>query len=155
HCAVHDIATSGIAMFGDQSAITDNDIHDTGLVEPASHGIVVGPGRNVIAHDHIANVPHYGVIAVGDKADGLVVEYNVFDHVDSGANDSGALYLKNRGNYNPAARETVRYNAFYGSGGIAVGNDGSFSAPGFTFGVYLDDGQSGTDVYGNLFVGTA
>jgi Right handed beta helix region len=152
---IYDIATSGIAMFGDATSIAANEIHDTGLVEQASHGIIIGPGRNVIAHNHIANVPHYAVIAVGDKADGLIVEYNVIERASLGANDTGAIYLKNRGNYNPAARETVRFNAIYGSGGIAVGYDGSFSSPGFSFGVYLDDGQSGTDVYGNLFVGTS
>lgn len=152
---IYDIACSGVAVFADHSSIAGNDIHDTGRIEQASHGIIVGPGRNVIAHNHIADVPHYGIIAVGDQADGLVIEYNVIERVDEGANDAGAIYLKNRGNYNPAAREQVRYNAIYGSGGIAVGDDTAFHAPGFSFGVYLDDGQSGTDVYGNLFVGTS
>lgn len=153
--AVFATACSGIAVFADHTSIAGNDIHDTGLVEQASHGIIVGPGRNVIAHNHIADIPHYGIIAVGDAADGLVIEYNVIERVDLGANDAGAIYLKNRGNYNPAAREQVRYNAIYGSGGLAVGDDTVFHAPGFSFGLYLDDGQSGTDVYGNLFVGTS
>lgn len=152
---VFDIACSGIALFGDASTIAGNTIHDTGLVEPASHGVIVGPGRNVIAHNRISDVPHYGIIAVGDRADGLVIEYNVLERVDTGANDAGAIYLKNRGNYNPAARETVRYNRIVGSGGLAVGTDTAFTSPGFSFGIYLDDGQTGTDVYGNLFVGTA
>ena len=153
--AIYDTACTAVVMFGDGNTITGNDIHDVGLLEQASHGIVVGPGRNVIAHNRIADVPHYAIIAVGDKADGLVIEYNRIERANLGANDAGAIYLKNRGNYNPAAREAVRYNTIIGSGGLAVDNDGNMTAPGFSFAVYLDEGQSGTDVYGNVIVGAS
>jgi hypothetical protein len=128
-----------------------------GLVEQASKGIVVGPGRNIVAHNSIKNVPHYGIIAVGDKADGLIIEYNVLENINQGTDDAGVIYLKNKGNYNARAREQVRYNLFLGSGGLRVDPvTTKFTQGGtFTFAVYLDEGQSGTDVTGNVMIGVS
>lgn len=152
-----DLGCSGMVMLGSRNTLLGNIIHDVGLVEQASKGIVVGPDRNVVAHNSVRNVPHYGIIAVGDRADGTIIEYNVLENINQGTNDAGVIYLKNRGNYNAKAREQVRYNLFRGSGGLIVdGDTAAFTQGGtFTFGIYLDDGQSGTDVYGNVMIGVS
>ena len=152
---IGDIGCSGIFMLGNRNTVTGNTIHDVGLVEQASKGIVAGPGRNVISHNAIRNIPHYGIISGNDKADGLVIEYNMLENVNQGTHDAGVIYLKNRGNYNAKAREQVRYNLLRGSGGLHVDGDTTAFTPSgtFTFGVYLDDGQSGTDVTGNVMIG--
>jgi hypothetical protein len=153
----YDLGCSGMVMFGNRNTLLANTIHDVGLVEQASKGIVAGPGRNVISHNSIKNVPHYGIISGSDKADGLIIEYNVLENVNQGTNDAGVIYLKNRGNYNAKAREQVRYNLLRGSGGLTVDPETTAFTQGgtFTFGVYLDDGQSGTDVYGNVLIGVS
>jgi hypothetical protein len=153
----YDIGCSGMLLLGSRNTLLGNTIRDVGLVEQAAKGIVVGPDRNVVSHNSIKNVPLYGIIAVGDRADGGIIEYNVLENINQGTNDAGVIYLKNLGKYNAQAREQVRYNLFRGSGGLLVDpKTGAFTQGGtFTFGVYLDDGQSGTDVYGNVMIGVS
>jgi hypothetical protein len=153
----YDLGCSGIVMLGTRNTLLGNSIHDVGLVEQSSKGIVAGPGRNIVAHNSIRNVPHYGIISGNDKADGLIIEYNVLENCNQGTNDAGVIYLKNRGTFNARAREQVRYNLLKGSGGLTVDPETTAFTQGgtFTFGVYLDDGQSGTDVYGNVMIGVS
>jgi hypothetical protein len=153
----YDIGCSGMFLLGKRNTLIGNTIHDVGLVEQSSKGIVVGPDRNVVSHNSIKNVPHYGIIAVGDRADGTIIEYNVLENINQGTNDAGVVYLKNLGKYNPKAREQVRYNLIRGTGGMTVDPaTAAFTQGGtFTFGIYLDDGQSGTDVYGNVMIGAS
>jgi hypothetical protein len=153
----YDLGCSGMLLLGTRTTLLGNTIHDVGLVEQAARGVVVGPNRNIVSYNAIRNVPHYGIIAGGDKVDGGIIEYNVLENVNQGTNDAGVIYLKNLGKYNAAAREQVRYNLIRGSGGLLVDpKTGDFTQGGtFTFGVYLDDGQSGTDVYGNVLIGVS
>lgn len=149
----YDIGNTGMYMYGDNNVMIGNYIHDVGLVEQNAKGILTGPGRNIISHNRIENVPHYGIIAVGDEADGLIIEYNTLKNINQGTNDGGVIYLKNRGNYNASFREQVRYNRIEGTGGLHVDETTTnFTSWTFTFGIYLDEGQSGTDVYGNIFI---
>src|SRR5262249_18835870 len=152
---IYDIGCSGLYMDGNRNTSLGNSIHDVGLVEQASKGIVAGPGRNLISHNALRNIPHYGIISGSDKADGLVIEYNVLENVNQGTHDAGVIYLKNRGNYNAKAREQVRYNLLRGAGALHVdATTTAFTTSGtFTLGAYLDDGQSATDVTGNVFIG--
>lgn len=154
---VYDIGCSGMVLLGKRNTLIGNTIHDVGLVEQSSKGIVVGPDRNVVSHNSVRNVPHYGIIAVGDRADGTIIEYNVLENINQGTNDAGVVYLKNLGKYNPKAREQVRYNLFLGTGGLTVDPATTAFTQGgtFTFAIYLDEGQSGTDVYGNVMIGAS
>lgn len=151
----YDLGCSGLVMMGTRNTLLGNSVHDVGMMELASRGIVAGAGRNLIAHNWIRNVPQYGIISGNDKADGLIIEYNLLENCCQGTNDAGVIYLKNRGKYNAQAREQVRYNLVRGSGGLTVDPETTAFTQGgtFTFGIYLDDEQSGTDVVGNVLIG--
>lgn len=154
---IFDSVGSGVWFYGSNNSLLANYIHDIGLVEQAGRAVLAytgstPPAPNRIAYNLITDLPHQAIIT-GDgttPANGLVIEYNDIRRTNQGSHDTGALYMKNAGNYTPSAREIVRYNTITDTGGLAIDKDLTQHYPSWSWGVYLDAGQSGTDVYGNL-----
>lgn len=116
--------------------ISDCDIHHMGqwvrTYNPAAK--VNGVGIRV-AHNHIHDAPHAGIILTGNEH---LLEFNNIHHLAMETGDVGAIYIgrdyTERGN-------VIRHNYIHELGGFGFGS----------MAVYLDDCSSGTTVYGNIF----
>jgi hypothetical protein len=116
---------------------TDNHLHDFGeWSKTYNPAIKINGVGNVLAHNHIHDAPHAGILLTGNDHR---IEYNHMHHLARETGDVGAFYLgrdyTERGN-------VVRHNYIHHMGG--VGSIGSMA-------VYLDDCSSGTTVFGNIF----
>ena len=122
-------------MRGNNYAI-GNHIYDFAMGNKASAISMSGVG-NRVAHNRIHNGPQ---TAIGWSGNEHLIEYNeIFDMVLE-TNDAGAVYAGR----NPTFQgNIIRYNYFHDIGKLI----GHGSAA-----IYLDDGVSGTLVYGNVFV---
>jgi hypothetical protein len=83
-----------------ENVVSDNDIHDLGLVYPAAVGIWVGQSsRNTVAHNHVHDL-YYTAISVGwtwgygpNQCKGNIVEFNHLHHIGKRMmSDLGAVY---------------------------------------------------------------
>jgi hypothetical protein len=93
-----------------------------------------------VAHNLIHHAPHMAILYYGNNH---VIEYNEFHHVITQAADAGVIYAGGDWSFHG---NIIRYNYFHD---VNV-NPGSANWDGVK-GVYLDDGTSGTTVYGNVF----
>jgi hypothetical protein len=82
-----------------ENVVSDNDIHDLGLVYPAAVGIWVGQSsRNTVSHNHVHDL-FYTAISVGwtwgyapNQCKGNIVEFNHLHHIGKGImSDLGAI----------------------------------------------------------------
>jgi hypothetical protein len=122
------------------SSVEDCDLHNfSRSVMSYTPGIEIFGVGNRVAHNHIHDAPHFGIMLHGNDH---VVEFNEFDHLVLETHDAGAFYIghdySERGN-------VVRYNYFH-----HLGRDG-VKPKDMVQGVYLDDCASGVVVYGNVF----
>jgi hypothetical protein len=115
--------------------VVDNDIHDVSRLTPTRPAVFVhGVGLRV-ANNRIHGVPQQSIYLEGN--DHLVELNEIYDGLHA-ADDEGAVYLGR----DPSERGVViRWNYLHDLGG----------GPGHTTGIYLDDGESGISVYGNVF----
>jgi hypothetical protein len=83
-----------------ENVVSDNQIHDLGLVYPSAHGVWVGQSsRNTISHNHIHDL-FYTAIAVGwtwgyaaNQCAGNIIEFNHLHHIGNNMmSDMGAIY---------------------------------------------------------------
>jgi len=83
-----------------ENEISDNDMHDLGLVYPSAVGVWVGQSsRNVISHNHIHDL-YYTAISVGwtwgyaaNQSAGNIIEFNHLHHIGKEMmSDMGAIY---------------------------------------------------------------
>jgi hypothetical protein len=83
-----------------ENVVTDNHIHDLGLVFPAAVGIWVGQSsRNIISYNHVHDL-YYTAISVGwtwgygaNQCKGNLIEYNHLHHVGKEMmSDMGGIY---------------------------------------------------------------
>lgn len=144
-CDIYNIGDGGIIIHGgDRNTLQpghnfaiNNHIHHYSRINktyrPAIHLYGVG---NLLSHNCIHDAPHTGVLFFGNEN---ILEYNEVHSIAQETGDVGAFYIgrdwTQRGN-------VVRYNYFhhlYGPGLHGVNA------------VYLDDGASGTTIYGNVF----
>lgn len=108
---------------------------------------------NRVAHNLIHDTYHAGMTLGGNEN---VVELNEVHHTNLGSADTGGIYFcsrdwTQRGNI-------IRHNIFHHLGGFGKANSWSpvrdgkvtFEYPHFTWGIYLDDPTTGTQVYGNV-----
>ena len=149
-CAVYDCANGGISISGgDRTTLTSSEcvvenceIHavnrDRSTYAPGISAYGVGM---VVRHNRLYDGNHE-MIHVGSND--VVIEYNeLFDCVKE-SSDMGAIYFGR----SPSILGTViRYNYFHDMGN-AYGGVGQFS-------IFLDDGNMGAEIYGNLFVNAA
>ena len=146
---VYNIGETGIVLNGgDRKTLTpakhyaiNNHIHNYARwVKTYRAGISIQGVGNLIAHNLIHDAPHNAILLSGNDH---IIEFNNIHHVCLETGDAGAFYMgrdyTQRGNI-------IRYNYFHNLSGIQ-------KQKGFTevMAVYLDDGASGTTIYGNLF----
>lgn len=155
---IHHTTYEGITFVGAEysggNEILANHIHRVGQVNSSARGIRASYGANRIAYNLIEETYHYGIEGGGRiPSAGLIIEYNELRRNNLHTWDCGAIYLKNHGDYD--SPEIVRYNRIKGSGGLKVNDDLTFKFPDYSWGIYLDEGQSGTKVYGNFISDTS
>jgi hypothetical protein len=121
--------------------VENNRVHDYSVIRRTyTPGIgIAGVGIHV-AHNEIANAPHFGIRFSGNDH---LIEYNVLRDLLKESNDAGAIYA---GRSWMGDGNVIRYNLFRNLSGFANG-EAHLAAKG----IYLDDGFSGTSIYGNIF----
>ena len=90
---------------------------------------------NRVRHNSIHDAPHFGIFFYGNNH---LIEYNRIERVALETNDAGAIYTGRDWGYRG---NIIRHNLFKDIDSIFGGSHG----------VYLDDGASGTTVFGNIF----
>ncbi len=151
---LHHLAGGGILLKGgdwqmltpSNNLVDNNSIHDyEQIFQTYRPGLWLKNSVGArVSHNEIYNAPHSAII-YGNGEDDLnvraidnVIEYNyIHDVLNTHHGDAGAIYTRitqtDRGNI-------VRYNII-----TSIGGSGS------CWGIYLDDGISGQEVYGNVF----
>jgi len=133
-----------------KNCIKNNYIRNIGVYTKYSAGIRCDGVGNVVAHNLVHDTPRIGIQFDGNDH---VIEFNHVHHVNQETQDSGVIYScardwTKRGNI-------IRYNYVHDSGGYGRNNTTElWRTPFNTFGIYLDDFSSGTEVYGNIVVDT-
>ncbi|MDR3792827.1 MAG: right-handed parallel beta-helix repeat-containing protein [Terracidiphilus sp.] len=126
--------------------ITNNEIHDVGLIYPSAVGIWVGQSSgNVLSHNHIHNIPYSG-ISVGwtwgygqSAADHNLIEFNHIHDIGGTLSDLGGIYL-----LGAQPGTIVRNNLIHGIYCFTYG----------AWGIYLDEGSSNILVTNNVVYNT-
>lgn len=143
---IHGVGGSGIVISGSGCAAENNHVHDVGVFSKGSSGIYCEGTANRVSHNLVHSTPRAGIWFDGNDN---VIEYNHVHHVNRETQDSGIIYScardwAKRGNI-------VRFNYLHDSGGYGRNNAReAWRSPFKSWGVYLDDFTSGTEVYGNI-----
>ena len=147
-CDIHDTGQEGISFTGGERRtltpgghqIVNNHVYRIGQHYPTG-AVVAGEGvgsetvGNLVAHNRIHDVPNGGVVFAGNDN---MFEYNEIYRVGLGSSDLGCFYS---GGGWTARGNVVRYNFVHHS----------MNANAF----YMDDGDSGNSIYGNVDYKTA
>ncbi len=125
----------------------NNYIHHIGVLNGHGCGIYLSGIALRAAHNLIHDTTRCGIFGGGTDC---VVEYNHIRHVNLETEDTGGYY--NGGNWHIRG-QVVRYNYIHDV--LGYGRTGNrWTSPHFAWGIYLDDDQSGTHVYGNIVART-
>jgi hypothetical protein len=153
HCTLHDMGGDGVVLSGgDRKSLTPgNDFvkncdishfgrifwtyHPAVTITDPSTGNHEASDGNVVAHNHIHDAPHAGILFNGNEHH---IEYNVIDHVCEWASDAGAIYSGRAWDYRGTE---IRYNFIH---------DIQSPLGPAVHGIYLDDCLSGEHVFGNV-----
>lgn len=155
---IYEVGGMGIKISGgDRKTLTpannraeNNYIHHVGVFAKASSGIACSGVGNVITHNLINSTPRIGIWFDGNDH---LMDYNHVHNVNQETQDSGVIYScardwTKRGN-------VVRFNYIHDSGGYGRKTSSErWKSPYNTFGIYLDDWTSGTEVFGNIVTNT-
>jgi len=126
-----------------ENVVSDNEIHELGLVYPSAIGVWVGQSsRNTIAHNHIHDL-FYTAISVGwtwgygpNQCNGNAIEYNHLHDIGKGMlSDMGAIYTLG---VQPGT--TIRNNVIHDVQSFTYGG----------WGIYPDEGSSGMVIENNI-----
>jgi hypothetical protein len=126
-----------------ENVVTDNQIHDLGLVYPSAIGVWVGQSsRNTISHNHIHDL-YYTAISVGwtwgygpNQCNGNAIEYNHLHHIGKDMlSDMGAIYTLGM---QPGT--TIRNNLIHDVHSFTYGG----------WGIYPDEGSTGMVIENNV-----
>jgi parallel beta-helix repeat protein len=129
------------------NVISDNEIHDLGLVYPAAVGIWVGQSsRNTISHNHVHDL-YYTAISIGwtwgygpNQCAGNTIEFNHLHDVGKGMlSDLGAIYTLG---VQPGT--VIRNNLIHDVDAFTYGG----------FGIYPDEGSSEIVIENNIVYAT-
>ncbi|MEH2103306.1 MAG: right-handed parallel beta-helix repeat-containing protein [Nostoc sp.] len=146
---VYNIGETGIVLNGgDRKTLTpakhyavNNHIHNYARwVNTLRPGISIQGVGNLIAHNLIHDAPHNAILLAGNNH---IIEFNNIHHVCLETGDAGAFYM---GRDYTQQGNIIRYNYFHNLYGFQ--KQKRFTE---VMAVYLDDGTSGTTIYGNLF----
>ena len=152
---ISDAENGAIRMTGgDMNALTpsehyaeNNYIHHIGLENGHSCGIwMEGIGQRS-SHNLIHDVSRCGIFGGGPDC---IIEYNHIRHVNLETEDTGGRYS---GGLWHIRGEIIRYNFIHDTLGYGRYDNG-WRSPLFSWGIYLDDDQSYTHVYGNIVART-
>lgn len=144
-CQLYDLGGGGIVLGGgDRKTLTpggnyaiDNDLHDVNRLAVSNHPALFIHGVGAYAlHNRIHAVPQMAIYLQGNDHR---VEFNEVFGVMTQGQDMGAIYLGR----DPSERgNQIRWNYLHDIGN-STGPD--------TCGIYLDDGECGVQVEGNVF----
>lgn len=122
----------------------NNYVHHVGVFKKCSAGITVDGSGNTAANNLIHDSPRWGILGGGNEN---IIEYNHIRHVNLETSDTGAIYFCNR-NFKMKGNK-VRYNLIHDIFGHHL-LGGKWLPPVITYGIYLDDYTSSTEVFGNI-----
>ena len=130
-----------------QNIVVENNLfHDVSLVDIHSDVAAVKLLSNVIgariAHNEFYNASRHAISFGKDNHD-VLIEYNYIHHCMVNSADGGAIH-NGRGMVGPV--NVIRYNLF---------ENITPELPGGTMGIYLDDMENDTEIYGNVFYNVA
>jgi parallel beta-helix repeat protein len=153
----------GVIMVGgtqDQAhhcSVVANQMEHLGLIYKHVAGVYITSGSDhYIAHNRIDDLPRYAVSLKSQGVDNLahrnVVEFNDISHANMETSDTGAL--ESLGYERQSSGNIFRHNRILDTVGMDTTAEGKIQTPHFSWGIYLDDGSSGTTVYGNIITRT-
>lgn len=135
-----------MALESQNIVIENNLFHDVSLVDIHSDVAAVKLLYNVIgvriAHNEFYNASRHAISFGKDNHD-VLIEYNYIHHCMVNSADGGAIH-NGRGMVGPV--NVIRYNLF---------ENITPELPGGTMGIYLDDFEGDTEIYGNIFYNVA
>jgi parallel beta-helix repeat protein len=152
---IHDVGNIGITLRGgDKETLKpaghyadNNYLHHIGVLNAHGHGVKIeGIGLRV-SHNLMHDITRSGIYGGGNDC---VVEYNHIRHDNLMTEDTAGYY--NGGNWHNRG-QIVRYNYVHDTLGYGR-HGGKWTWPFFAWGIYLDDDESGTLVYGNIVART-
>lgn len=161
--SIYNVGQGGVVMTGDaktqahDNLVAANNMADLGQIYKHVAGVYVTTGSgNRIAHNDISRVPRYGISLKSFNEDSYshnnVIEYNALIDTNLETNDTGAIETLGRDRRDSG--NVIRYNLIRNVIGLKTSPEGEILSPHFTWGIYLDDYSSGTEVIGNIVDGT-
>jgi len=154
----------GVLMVGSETVtqpkanvVAGNHIHHCGTIWKHVAGVYVTTGgANRIAHNTITDVPRYGIslktFSPGRASHKNIIEYNRICCTNLETNDTGAIETLGRDREDTG--NVIRCNLILDAVGLKTSPTGEMLTPYYTWGIYLDDYSSGTEVYGNIVART-
>jgi parallel beta-helix repeat protein len=161
---IRDGGQGGVLLAGYETAtqpssnlIAGNVIAHCGRIWKHVAGVYVTTGsRNRIAYNTITDMPRYGIslksFRAGSASHGNIVEYNRILRTNLETNDTGAIETLGRDREDSG--NVIRFNLILDVVGLKTSPTGEMLTPFYTWGIYLDDYSSGTQVYGNIVART-
>lgn len=143
-----------------KNLIAANDIKDCGQVYKHVAGIYVTTGsENWIAYNRIQGTPRYGISlkSLGENyySHKNIIEFNEILDTNLETHDTGAIETFELKPNGQSSGNIIRFNAIRNVVGMTTTPDTRLLFPYNSWGIYLDNGSSGTSVYGNIVFGTA
>ena len=140
-----------------RNVIAGNHVHHCGRIWKHVAGVYVTTGGgNRIAHNTVTDVPRYGIslktFGPGAASHKNVIECNRIVRTNLETNDTGAIETLGRDREDTG--NVIRYNLILDSVGLKTSETGKMLTPYYTWGIYLDDYSSGTEVRGNIVART-
>ena len=152
---IFDVCNIGISLSGgDRNTLAsgehyaeNNYIHHVGLLNGHGLGVSMSGVGLRASHNLIHDITRCGVFGGGPDC---IVEYNHIRHVNLETEDTGGRY---GGGCWHIRGEIIRYNFIHDTLGYGRSGD-QWVSPYYSWGIYLDDDQSHTHVYGNIVART-
>ena len=157
---VTEAGQGGILLVGGRTAtqptgnvVAGNHISHCGRIWKHVAGVYVITGSgNRIAHNTITDMPRYGISLKSYGPDNAshrnIIEYNRIERMNLETNDTGAIETLGRDREDSG--NVIRYNVILDVVGLKTTPAGEMLTPFYTWGIYLDDYSSGTQVVGNI-----
>jgi len=123
----------------------NNYIHHPGVFYKQGVGVCLSGVGNRASHNLIHDCPRFGILFSGNDQ---IIEYNHVRHVNLETADTGAIYSGGRDWLTPRG-SVIRYNFFHDSLGFGMEN-GKWTSPHYSWGIYLDDNSAEVHVLGNI-----
>jgi|ETNmetMinimDraft_26_1059896.scaffolds.fasta_scaffold13296_1 hypothetical protein len=163
-CRITDMGQGGVIATGNEVGNKPTDctvagchIDFLGRVYKHVAGVYVTTGDGFrVAHNTITDVPRYAISFKsydGERfSHDCIAEYNEMIRTNTETNDTGAI--ETLGRDRKPSGNIIRYNVILDVIGMKHRDDGGIISPYYTWGVYLDDYSSGTEVRGNIVART-